>query len=83
MLGARNALAVAHCTGALHLALFALGIGPGDEVITTPFTFTATAEVMGYPGAHPFSSRLSLIPSISIRPKSSRRWPAAIIPPAR
>ncbi|HTT76014.1 MAG TPA: DegT/DnrJ/EryC1/StrS aminotransferase family protein [Candidatus Binataceae bacterium] len=51
--GARNALAVAHCTGALHLALFALGIGPGDEIITTPFTFTATAEVMGYLGARP------------------------------
>ncbi len=51
--GARNALAVAHCTGALHLALFTLGIGPGDEVITTPFTFTATAEVMGYLGARP------------------------------
>jgi dTDP-4-amino-4,6-dideoxygalactose transaminase len=51
--GARNAIAVAHCTGALHLALFALGIGPGDEIITTPFTFTATAEVMGYLGARP------------------------------
>lgn len=51
--GARNALAVSHCTGALHLALFALGIGPGDEIITTPFTFTATAEVMGYLGARP------------------------------
>ena len=51
--GARNALAVAHCTGALHLALWALGIGPGDEVITTPFTFTATAEILGYLGARP------------------------------
>ncbi len=51
--GARNALAVAHCTGALHLALWALGLGPGDEVITTPFTFTATAEVMGYLGIRP------------------------------
>jgi len=51
--GARRALAVAHCTGALHLALFGLGIGPGDEVITTPFTFTATAEVMGYLGVRP------------------------------
>src|SRR5580704_15455844 len=51
--GAKHALAVAHCTGALHLALFALGIGEGDEVITTPFTFTATAEVMAYLGAKP------------------------------
>jgi len=51
--GARNALAVAHCTGALHLALWALGIEPGDEIITSPFTFTATAEVMSYLGAKP------------------------------
>ena len=49
----RNALAVAHCTGALHLSLWALGFGPGDEVITTPFTFTATAEIMGYLGIKP------------------------------
>lgn len=51
--GAPHALAVAHCTGALHLSLWALGLGPGDEVITTPFTFTATAEVMGYLGVKP------------------------------
>ncbi len=51
--GAKHALALSHCTGALHLALWALGIGPGDEVITTPFTFTATAEVIGYLGARP------------------------------
>ena len=51
--GARHALAVAHCTGALHLSLWALGFGPGDEVITSPFTFTATAEVMGYLGVKP------------------------------
>ncbi|HVN88972.1 MAG TPA: DegT/DnrJ/EryC1/StrS family aminotransferase [Candidatus Binataceae bacterium] len=51
--GARHSLAVSHCTGALHLALWAIGIKAGDEIITTPFTFTATAEVMGYLGARP------------------------------
>lgn len=51
--GAKQALAVAHCTGGLHLALWGLGVGPGDEVITTPFTFTATAEVLAYLGARP------------------------------
>ena len=51
--GAKHALAVSHCTGALHLALWALGIERGDEVITTPFTFTATAEILGYLGARP------------------------------
>src|SRR5882724_4501771 len=51
--GARYARAVAHGTGALHLALVAAGIGAGDEIITTPFTFTATGEVMGYVGARP------------------------------
>jgi dTDP-4-amino-4,6-dideoxygalactose transaminase len=51
--GARHALAVAHCTGALHLSLWALGLQAGDEVITSPFTFTATAEVMGYLGVRP------------------------------
>jgi dTDP-4-amino-4,6-dideoxygalactose transaminase len=51
--GSKRALAVAHCTGALHLALWALGIGAGDEVITPSYTFTATAEVLSYLGARP------------------------------
>ncbi|SDD73872.1 dTDP-4-amino-4,6-dideoxygalactose transaminase [Variovorax sp. CF079] len=48
---ALHCLAVNSATAGLHLALEALGIGPGDEVITTTHTFTATAEVVRYLGA--------------------------------
>lgn len=48
-----NTVAVNSATAGLHLALEAIGIGPGDEVITTTHTFTATAEVIRYLGAHP------------------------------
>ena len=48
-----EAVAVNSATAGLHLALEAIGIGPGDEVITTPYTFTATAEVICYLGADP------------------------------
>jgi len=47
------AIAVSSCTAALHLAIVALGIGDGDEVITTPFTFAATAEVVENEKAKP------------------------------
>src|SRR4051812_34034203 len=48
---ALQSIAVNSATAGLHLALEALGIGPGDEVITTTRTFTATAEVVRYLGA--------------------------------
>lgn len=52
-LGAKHAVACASGTDALHLAILAAGIGPGDEVITSPFTFIATAEAICYAGAQP------------------------------
>ncbi len=53
LVGARHAIAVNSCTAAMHLALEALGIKAGDRVLTTPYTFAATAEVIRYMGAHP------------------------------
>ncbi len=51
--GAKHAIAVNSCTAALHLSLIAAGVGPGDEVITTPLTFAATANVIEHVGARP------------------------------
>jgi len=51
--GAAHAVAVSNCTTALHLALVASGIGPGDEVIAPPHSFIATANPILYCGARP------------------------------
>lgn len=49
----KNALALNSCTAGLHVAMLALGIGPGDEVITTPLTFVATVNMILAVGAEP------------------------------
>jgi dTDP-4-amino-4,6-dideoxygalactose transaminase len=51
--GARHCVCVASGTSALHLALISCGVGPGDEVITVPMTFVATAWAISYVGARP------------------------------
>src|SRR5213596_4414104 len=52
-LGAPGALALNSCTAALHTALVTAGIGPGDEVVTTPMTFVASVNVIEHVGARP------------------------------
>src|SRR5438874_572526 len=52
-LEAEHVLALASGTAALHLSLVALGVGPGDEVVTTPITWPATANVIVHAGATP------------------------------
>src|SRR5438874_6670545 len=52
-IGAADALGLNSCTAGLHTALAALGVGPDDEVITTPITFAASVNVIEHVGARP------------------------------
>lgn len=49
----KHAIAVSNCTTALHIAVVACGVGPGDEVIVPAFTWVSTANVVEYCGATP------------------------------
>jgi UDP-4-amino-4,6-dideoxy-N-acetyl-beta-L-altrosamine transaminase len=64
--GAKHAVAVNSCTAALHIALTAAGIGPGDEVITSPLTFCSTANVVVHLGGTPVFADIG--PDLNIDP---------------
>jgi dTDP-4-amino-4,6-dideoxygalactose transaminase len=68
--GAEECIALNSGTSALHLALLAVGVGPGDEVITVPFTFVASVAAVVYTGARPVL--------VDIDPRSFTMEPAAI-----
>lgn len=78
--GARHCISSASGTEALLMSLMALGIGPGDEVITTPFTFAATAETIVLAGATPvyvdIESDTCLIDATAIEAKITTRTKA-------
>jgi len=83
MVGARHAVAVNSCTAALHLALVVLGVKPGDEVVTSPYTFAATGEAILYLGARPVFADIDPI-TLNLAPEQvaralSRRT-AALLP---
>ena len=67
-IGVKHALALNSCTAGLHLSLIVAGIGHGDEVITTPLTFAATANTILHVGAKPIFADISL-PSMNIDPE--------------
>lgn len=70
--GAPDALALSSCTAALHLSLLALGIGPGDAVITTPMTFCSGVHVIEHVGATPILADVEP-DTLNLDPESVRR----------
>ena len=68
--GAAECIALNSGTSALHLALLAAGVGPGDEIITVPFTFVASVAAVTYSGARPVL--------VDIDPRTFTMDPAAI-----
>jgi perosamine synthetase len=80
--GAKYAMATSSCTGALHISLLALGIGPGDEVIVPEITWVATASAVRYVGATPIFAEVDastwLINKATIEPLITAKTKAII-----
>ncbi|HID57032.1 TPA: DegT/DnrJ/EryC1/StrS family aminotransferase [Candidatus Poribacteria bacterium] len=70
--GAKHGVATSSCTSALHLSLVASGVEEGDEVITSTFTYTATAEAIGYTGAKPVFADIDPV-TLNILPEEIER----------
>src|SRR5438477_6683042 len=77
--GARHCVATSSGTTALHLALLAHGIGPGDEVITSPFSFIASSNAVVFCGARPVFADIDP-PTFNLDPAAAER---AITPRTR
>jgi dTDP-4-amino-4,6-dideoxygalactose transaminase/intein/homing endonuclease len=69
--GAAHAVAVSSCTAALHLALVGVGVGPGDEVVTSPITFVSAVNVIEHMGAVPVFADV-LADDLTIDPEAVR-----------
>ena len=81
--GAKHACAVSSCTTALHLALLAVGVKPGDEVVTVSHSFIATANSVVYCGAKPVfvdiqPDTFNIDPAASKRPSPPKRGPSCV-----
>lgn len=70
--GAPHAIAVTNCTAALHLALAALGLGPGDEVIVPSLTFVASVNAIRYTGATPVFADVTSLDDWTVSPAAIR-----------
>lgn len=72
-LGVSHCIGLTNCTAALHLALQALGVGPGDEVIVPAMTFVATVNAVRYVGANPVFADIKSLEDLSIDPDDVAR----------
>lgn len=82
-IGVAHAVAVSSCTAALHLALLAAGIGPGDEVVVPSLSFIATANAVRYVGAEPVFADVdeatqNLVPG-TVAPQLTERTRAVVL----